>query len=240
MNLEQELDRLQEMRSIDSDEGVANALLRVGVAFLERGRIEEAFDPLDEAYYLCNKLENPAGLAQVGLRLAQVAEARSDYDRGRELLQEALGIFIDLGDQAGRLDVLERLAAMEVQAGRPEAAVELLKEGIALLAERDDRVGLILFTQYLAPLYRGLERWEEAEKAYRDLGRLADRAGDTQRVALALMGLGTVAAHTGRPAEALSAMEQAAEVFRGLGQNTLAEKVEQERAALVAAAGNVK
>ena len=236
MNLGQELDRLQEMRAIDSDEGVANALLRVGVAFLERGRLEEAFDPLDEAYYLCNKLENPAGLAQVALRLAQVAEARSDHDRARELLRQALGIFVDQGDQAGRLTALERLAGLEAQAGRPEAAAELLEEGLALLAERGDRVGLILFTQYLAPLYRGLERWTEAEQAYRDLGRMADQNGDTQRVALALVGLGTVAAHTGRPAEALEAMEQAAQVYRGLGQNTLAEKVDQERAALAAAA----
>jgi tetratricopeptide (TPR) repeat protein len=228
INLDSALMDLDTARQLDQDELVANSLFSVAVAYMDRGRLDEAAEALDEARHLCAKLENQAGLAQVALRQADLALARQDFAPAVELAAEALGLFETVADLAGRVSARERLASTLSALGRPAEALPHLETAVALLTEAGDRVGEVLLRQRLAPLYRGLGRLPEAAAAYEALGRAAEAVGERQRVALALVGLGTCAAEMGRIKAGLMALAQAREVYLGLGQNARADQVQEE------------
>lgn len=228
IDLEDALCTLEDMRHEDIDEGVANALLKVGVAYLERGKDDLAFEALDEAYYLCKKLENHAGRAQVCLRLADVAWLRGNWLRAEELLREALVVFERDNDVAGCLSTFERLCETLTRAGSYEQAKECLMQALTIAEKKKDLVGRLFLLQRLAPLYRNMELLPEAEKTYRELGRLAHEMNDPQRVALALVGMGTCQAEQDRKKEARELLIQARDVFQSLGQLNRASQVEDE------------
>jgi tetratricopeptide (TPR) repeat protein len=232
LDLEDALASLEDARHEDVDEQVANALFRVGVACLERRRWDQAGEALDEARYLCTKLENHPGRARVALAEAQVAEARGDAGRAQKLAREALEVFTTAGDTASRLKALEVLSQALAAAGRLEEAAAVLEEALGLVREGGDQVAELLFTQYVAPLYRRLGRSGEALDAYRSVGRLAHAKGDHMRVALAAVGVGTLEAELGRPEPAREAFGQARELFKDLGQLGRAGQVEAEMARL--------
>jgi tetratricopeptide (TPR) repeat protein len=236
INLDSALMDLDAARQLDQEELVANTLFTVAVAYMDRGRLDEAAEALDEARYLCAKLENQAGQAQVALRQADLALARQDFALAEKPAAEALEIFEAVGDLAGRVSARERLAAALSALGRHAEALPHLETAVALLTEAGDRVGEVLLRQRLAPLYRGLGRLPEAVAAYEALGRAAEAVGERQRVALALVGLGTCAAELGRLKAALAALAQAREVYLGLGQGARADQVQEEMIRLAALA----
>ncbi len=232
IDLEEAISALNDARHEDIDEAVANALYRVGVAYLQRDRSDDAFETLDEARYLCGKLENRAGGAHVGLALAQVAQSRGQLDEAEPFAREALAVFEADGDDSGRVKALEILSQALYDSGQPDKAAQALEDALALTEKAGDTVGQILFKQYLAPLYREMDRKEDALSAYRVLGRLAHEMGDHQRTALAAVGVGTMLADLGRREEALQAFEQARDIFKNLGQLQRANQVEAEMANL--------
>ena len=98
INLDKALEELEAMRQLDSDEHVANALFTVAVARMERGHLEEAWEALDEAAYLCGKLDNEAGLAQVRVRLGELEAMRGNLGDAEENLRRALAFFSGADD----------------------------------------------------------------------------------------------------------------------------------------------
>jgi tetratricopeptide (TPR) repeat protein len=228
INLEQALQDLDAMRQMDSDEGVANALFTVAVAYLDRGKADDAWEALDEAGYLCRKLENEPGLAQVNLRLGEVELVRGNLPLAEESLRAALDFFVAQDDAPGRTGALERLGRVLIEGRRLAEAARVYEEALELCLAGNDDVGEVLMTQYLAALYRNLDRREEAVVAYDNLRRAAEALGDRQRVALALVGVGTCLVELGKVQPGLEAMAQAAQEYADLGQMTLAEQVRAE------------
>ena len=228
IDLEDALASLEDARHEDIDEAVANAVFRVGVAYLERNRTTEASEALEEAEYLCRKLENHEGLAQVNLRAAGLDFAEGRFDRAAERLRASLVFFEEKKDLSAVLIAKERLAHALVGANRPGEAAECLEQALELLSSGGDSVAELLMVQQLAPLYRELDEWELARKSYARMGVLADGLGDAQRVALALLGMGACLAQTGDMDGAMLAMEQSRAEFEQLGQLERAKMVQNE------------
>jgi tetratricopeptide (TPR) repeat protein len=228
INLDAALNELDAARQIDQDEVVANALFTVAVAYLDRGSLDEAAEALDEAGYLCRKMDNQAGQAQVALRQADLALARRDFAVVEQAASQAMEIFTAVDDVAGQVNSRERLAAALCALGREEEALPHLEDAVDALVQAGDQVGQVLLLQRLAPLYRGLGRFEQALDAYAALGRAAEAVGERQRVALALVGVGTIAAEMGRLKAALVALDRASAVYLALGQNARADQVREE------------
>jgi len=232
IDLEDALARLEDARFEDLDEAVANALFRVAVAYLERGRHQEALEHLDEAEYLCRKLENPDGLAQVELRMAQALLGQGELAKSEERTRRALAHFQAKGEVANQVTALELLAQVLERQQRTQEAAEALEQALEIMEAGQDQVGQVLLVQQLVPLYRALGWWDKARAAYVRLGRLADAMGDSERVALALVGLGSCLAELGELPRSLEALDQAREVYLELGQKKRAAMVVAEMARL--------
>lgn len=232
IDLEDALARLEDARFEDLDEAVANALFLVAVAYLERGRHEQALEHLDEAEYLCRKLENPDGLAHVELRMAQALLNRGELTQSEERVRHALAHFQAKNEITNQVTSLELLAQVLERQDRRQEAAEALEQGLAMMEEGQDPVGQVLMVQQLAPIYRALGELDKARAAYARLGRLADAMGDHERVALALVGLGSCLAGLGELERSLEALDQAREVYLELGQKQRAAMVVAEMARL--------
>lgn len=228
VNLKDALDQLQEMRHHDSEEGVANALFRVGVGYLQRGKIDQADEALDEAYYLCGKLENKLGLAHVAKHQAVIAEKRGQEDEALEKLEEALAIYQEHDQSQFVYDAKEMKSRLLHLAGRSEESAELLASMLADAQAANDEITSLLLLQYLAPVLRSLGRLEEALANYRLYGALAEKLNEPQRVALAYVGVGTLEAQLGRPHIAVGALEEAAKAFESLGMPEQVAQVKNE------------
>ncbi len=235
IDLNEALDQLENMRELDSDEGVANALLKVAMAYLERGKAEMAAEPLEEAYYYCRRLDNDLGRAHVSLRQGQMELLLGQPVQAAAKYRQALEVYQSQQDIAGQVSALEGLAQALAVGGSPDQAAPALEQALALTAGHGDQVAAVLLRQYLAPLYRQMGRYEDALEVYLAMGQAAQELGDLQRVALALVGAGSMQAQTGRTGVALKNLEQAQRAFTELGQATLASQVEQEMARLRAA-----
>ena len=228
IDLEDALATLEDMRHEDSEEGVANALFRVGVAYLERSRVSEADEALDEAYYYCKKLENPSGLARICLRWAEVALLQEQVQLAEERLSEALAVFEKENDQTGVVGALERLGRVCAHAGRDEEACAHFERALNICAKGGDQVGQLLFSQYTAPLLRRRGLLKEAAKSYASMGDLARAKGDHMREALAWVGVGTCRAEAGDIEGGVANLGQAKKIFTSLGQLSRAEQVQSE------------
>ena len=228
VNLKDALDELQEMRHLDSDEGVANAQFKIGVGYLQRGKLDQADESLDEAHYLCGKLENHVGRAHVAKNQALIAEQRGQLDAALEKIDEALAVFEEQCQEEIIFDAREMKARMLHQAGRSQESAELLSSMIARADQAEDEVTALLLLQYLAPVLRSLGRLEEALANYRRYGFLAEKLGEPQRVALAYVGVGTLEEQLGRPHIAVGALEEAVKQFEALGMPEQAAQAKRE------------
>ena len=228
INLEDALASLEDMRQVDSEEGVANALMRVAVAYLERGRIEPADEALDEAYYYCTKLDNLEGKAHVALRWSEVAMARGDYDLAEERLNEALAYFESQDNKSSITSALERLGRAQAGAGRQQDACNSLERALVICHQGEDQVGQLLFQQYLAPLYRQQGELKKAARAYAAMGDLARAKRDLQREALAWIGVGTCRAEAGDSKGGAEDLAKAKAIFARLGHMRRAAQVDAE------------
>ena len=228
IDLEDALASLEDARYEDIDEAVANALFKVGVAYMERKNIPDAAEAFEEAEYLCRKLENREGLAQVSLRAAELDIARGSGGKAVERLESALAFFEEKKDVSTVVLAKERLAYALALENRHRDAAECLEGALELAVGGGDQVAELLMVQQLAPLYRELGDWEKARKAYARMGALADGLGDYQRVALALLGMAACLAQAGERDQALVALEQARDEFVKLGQLERAKMVQNE------------
>jgi tetratricopeptide (TPR) repeat protein len=228
INLEDALASLEDMRQADSDEGVANTLMRVAVAYLERGKFDLADEALNEAYYYCDKLDNPDGKAHVALRWSEVALAQEQYELAEERLREALTHFESKQNLSSITSALEKLGKVQDKAGRHEDACNSLERALDICYQGGDQVGQLLFQQYLAPVYRKLGKFKQAAKTYAAMGDLARTKGDMQREALAWIGIGTCRAEAGDPKAGANDLAKAKRLFEGLGQLSRAAQVETE------------
>lgn len=232
VNLDEALNLLDQMREADSDEGVANALMRVAVAMLDRGKAEMALEHLDEAHYYCQRLDNQEGRAQVCLRQAQAEHQLGRFEAAEAKLREAMDIFVAGEHVMGRVNTLERLAQVLADAGRDGEAIACLEEALDLVGPQGDPVARVLLSQYLAPLQRRQGLLEQALDTYIRMGSLAQELGDMQRVGLALVGAGGMQAQLRRKTSAFKNLEQAERLFKELGQAGLAQQVQAQLAVL--------
>ncbi|MCB2228644.1 MAG: tetratricopeptide repeat protein [Desulfarculaceae bacterium] len=234
VDLTQALESLDEARLLESDEGTANALFKVGVGYLQRGSLDAAAEALDEALHLCTKLENPVGRGQVLLRLAELAAAANQPEAALERLSQAEESFRSIPDQAGLASALERKGNLLEAQGDLEGAAGALEEALRLAQEAGDELSQLLLYQYLAPLYRKAGHAETALEAYRRLGVLCQALNDPQREALALVGVGALLAQRGDVEEADQALAGAQELFHRMALPQQAKQVAAERERLKA------
>ena len=160
---------------------------------------------------------SPAELAEVRVRLAQIAETMGRFDEVEELCELAIEWFAGQGDGQRALTLRRMRERARKELGQPalvtlDALRELDKEASRLGSDRE-RVEILTM---LSQMYSRLGEPKEAERLAAECVEMAERVADPSLIAGALSRLAITVQHE-TPARARGFFERALTLFQRLG-----------------------
>jgi tetratricopeptide (TPR) repeat protein/TolB-like protein len=125
--------------NLRSEQGRADVLNALGVAYRELGDLERAQDHYRQAAELRREIGDRRGYATTLRNLAQIETARGDHDAAGKTLDQAMQIFQSLGDKTGLADAVNDVGVMEEGRGRYRQALARYREALQLRRELGDK-----------------------------------------------------------------------------------------------------
>jgi predicted ATPase/class 3 adenylate cyclase len=117
-------------RSVGDAHGEARALLILGFAYYQMGKIEESGQSYALALPALRECGDRSGVAWCLSHQAEILRLLGAIDAAREMFAQALAAYKSLGDEYGTAMVLGDLAELEFADDRAERALEVANEGL--------------------------------------------------------------------------------------------------------------
>jgi len=210
-------------------QGEAWVLNNLGVA-LGATRDSEGIGCLKRSLMLRHEIGDRAGEAQAAANLADAYSRLGQPDEAIELFGRARDLNRDVGNRYGEGVAQTNLGAALLELDRAEEAIVPLEQARTTFGEIQYLDGVGYASYHLGRSYRCLGRGHEALDCLQQALSSHRAAGNRHRQALTLRALGAVQAENGLAAEARHSWTEAAEIFDGLGDGTLAAQVREDLA----------
>jgi eukaryotic-like serine/threonine-protein kinase len=198
-----------------------SALLARGNLETNRGRPQQAFEPLNQALSLAIQLGNEEAR---GSALYSLGVAYRDLGKGDEALRyfrDALAARTVVGDKRGTAETLKELAKLDWAAGRAEAAVASNEKALALHREIGDREGEARVLMGLAGIHRRRGQFDEALRGFKDALQTLRELGDKRLESICLNSIGSTYVDQGDYGQAQTYLELALRLREELGDKPL-------------------
>jgi diguanylate cyclase (GGDEF)-like protein len=198
--------------------GIATEAYRYSIDAATRSERVYAYETAGEFLKMAARnATSPAELAEVRVRLAQIAETMGRFDEVEELCELAIEWFAGQGDGQRALTLRRMRERARKELGQPalvtlDALRELDKEASRLGSDRE-RVEILTM---LSQMYSRLGEPKEAERLAVECVEMAERVADSSLIAGALSRLATTVQHQ-TPARARGYFERALALFQRLG-----------------------
>ena len=208
---------VQAARGSDDLPAEASALIGIGLAYAQQGRMQEAVTHFDQALTLSRTAGDKNGQARVLNYLGASDMRAGRYEDAAGKLAQALDLYRQTGERTGEAYALSNLGHVLSLQGDHEAATRPLEQARAAFRDLGDRQGeaSVLHRIGLARLRHG-----DYDQAARDLTACLalyreydDRVGQAE----ARTAMGQIRARQGRHAPAMRLLRQALASFRELG-----------------------
>ena len=175
---------------LGSEEGRADVLNALGVAFNKLGELARAAENYEQAAVIRRRIGDERGYATTLRNLAKIHTVRGEHAAARRQLEEALPILERLGDGPGIADLYNEFGVLAEERGSYEEALGYYQR--ALRIRRDlgndlafsESFGNVGYACYL------LGRYDDAMVYCRQGLELARKSGDPGGVVLATQNLG--------------------------------------------------
>lgn len=183
---------------LGSDEGRAEVLNALGLAYRNLGELDRAAESLEEAADIRRRIGDERGYAVTLRNLARLHMVRGEHAAARRLFVEALTLFQRLGDGTGMADVYNSFGMLAEESGAYEEALGHYQQALRLrldlgndlnLAESYGNVGFACYQ---------LGRYEDALVYWSQQLDLAGKSGDPRGAVLATQSLGLLDLARGR------------------------------------------
>jgi tetratricopeptide (TPR) repeat protein len=208
--------------------GLAAALADLGIgqarALNYRGSVQyvigdhrAAAETLSQARELFRGLDDPAGLAEVLLRLAAVQLETGDYQAAAEALGEALPICRDLGDLAGQATALAHTGTVKFETGDYPAAAAALAGALAAYRDLGDQPGQVTALSDLSAVQAVTGDYAAAAASLQQAPPMSGGPGHRLAEASALSRLGELRLATGDLPAAAQALSASLQLYGELG-----------------------
>jgi len=198
--------------------GIAADAYRLSIEAATRSEKVYAYETAGEFLQMAARnATSPAELAEVRVRLAQIAETIGHYDEAEELCELAIEWFAGQGDRQRALTLRRMRERARKELGQPalvtlDALRELDKEASSLGSDRE-RVEILTM---LSQMYSRLGEPKEAERLAAECVEMAERVADPALIAGALNRLAITVQHES-PARARGYFERSLALFQRLG-----------------------
>ncbi len=181
------------------------------------GDYRAATDTLSQALELFRGLSDPAGHAEVLLRLAAVQLDTGNYPAAAQTLAEALPLYRDLGDEPGVAATLGHIGATAFETGDYPAATGALTEALRIYGNLGNRAGQVSAYNDLSAVQVAAGDYEAASGSVTQALATARGLRDQPGEASALSHLGTLRYATGDYPAAAEALTGALRICGQLG-----------------------
>ncbi|GFJ77563.1 tetratricopeptide repeat protein [Phytohabitans houttuyneae] len=196
--------------------GMSDAAVMCSWALTARGAQAEALEYGERALRLAEETDHLGGQARAHVALAVALAESRDVARAIGHLDAALAAARALGNPRYETAVLQFLGIAYREAGELETSARMLDESLAISRRYHDVYTEVLTMVALARLYlrQGDPRAREAAETSLALGREFNMS---HHIADALGALGEIELVAGRPAQAVSYLEQSVAIWRTRG-----------------------
>jgi DNA-binding SARP family transcriptional activator len=208
---------LARYRELGDQRGQAAVLARLGHVRQMTGAYQAAAEILDEALSIYHEIDDRAGQASVQLDLGYLRLATGDHSGAAKVLRGALDIYRDLGSRLGVANALGALGSALVAVSDHPGGAQVLGEALVIFRELGDRGAQAQVHNELGALHRAQGRLQQATDSHRLALGLAREIGGSWDEAHALAGLARCALAAGDLSGAAAGLQQARDIFAGIG-----------------------
>jgi tetratricopeptide (TPR) repeat protein len=208
---------LRAARSRGDRANEADALNRLGTAYMRIGSYPKAIDHHERALAIHRELGDLAGEGSARHGLGTLAWRLGRYDEAREHMEAALAIRHELGDLAGEGRARHGLGIVYRVVGEYTEALDHQRRALAIYRECGDRIGESRVLNNLGSTFERMGAYAEALTHYESALALNREIGNQLGEAVVLTNLGSTTARLGRFAEALAYHEAALPIYRESG-----------------------
>jgi tetratricopeptide (TPR) repeat protein len=201
-------------RTLNDQFSQAIALDRLGIAFKQVGRVDEAITAQQTAVQILHdtgyRWQEGRALTNLGTSLSQVGR----LDEAIAAVQEAIQVSRDTRDRPGEGTAMGNLGSALQQKGQLDQAIAVFREAVGIFSDMGDGAWKGQAFRQLADALHQAGRPEEAIAAYEQCLQCLRDVSDRWREGAALRSLGGILRDVGRLDEAITAFQDAANAFR--------------------------
>lgn len=202
---------------LENDQGRADVLNAMGVAYDHLGRFEEAVSRYREAAEIRERIGDRRGLATSLRNLSAIHAVLGEMAAAEEDLVRAEEILTDLGDRPGLAELANDQGLLAEEQGRYREALEAYRRGLALRRELGDRRGIAESAYNVSFVYYQLGELDNAHAFARQAVDLFEEGGVPEGLIFARQMLATLEVARGAWSEAAALFHETLEASRELG-----------------------
>jgi eukaryotic-like serine/threonine-protein kinase len=202
---------------LGSEQGRADVLNALGVAFQEIGDLDRAADNYRQAAALRRRIDDRRGYATSLKNLATLALVRGAHDEAEHDLGQALTILQALGDRAGVAELENAYGGLEEERGRYDRALEDYRRALQQRRDLGDRLALAESLGNVGFAYHMLGDYDNALVYWQQALALDRATGDRAGVVTTTQSIGQLQLAQGKWTEALKSFLDTLAESRKLG-----------------------
>lgn len=201
---------------LGNEQGRADVLNAMGVAYHRLGELERAEERYREAAELRRRVGDTRGAAATLRNLGSIASMRGRYDEAETLYARVGELLEDLDDHHGLASLQNRLGLLAEERGRYREALELYRRSLKMRRDLGDARTLTESYNNVGYAYYLLGEYENARVYWRQALDQFAAAGNRQGAAFVRQSLGLLHLARGEWEEATASFLDALEVSRDL------------------------
>jgi len=199
---------LQSAREMGDRQGQSMVLNNLGVHHEELGDYTSAGSHYQQALVIKQEIGDRSGEGLTLMNMAKIFAKQGDYNESKPYYQQSLEVFRQIEDKQGEVEGLSYLSLLYHQLGEDEAALEHSQLALDISQELGDRNSRAYPLTFLGHANMGLDRFAEAEEAYRKAMALRREFGQPHMAIESLAGLARVSLARNDLSQALTYVEE--------------------------------
>ena len=202
---------------LENEEGKANVLQAIGIAYKMLRKQDEALHNYQESLAIKRRLGDKGGMAASLLEIAQIQERLGKPDQALKSYEEALKLWREIGDSRGEADILIDLGGFYYDRGQFDRSLELFKESLQLQRDLGDEYNQALCLNNIGGTYYSKGQYQDAVTYFQQALQLREKINSPEEIAETLHNLAETNTSMGQFDQALKDSIRALELYRSAG-----------------------
>ncbi len=201
---------------LGNQQGRADVLNAMGIAYYRMGQLSEAEENYRQAAEIRNRIGDQRGVASSRSNIARILVAKGDYDKARTEFEQAMASRESIGDRPGMAVLHNEIGLLEENLGQYQAALERFRQALQIRRQLGDKRALTESYGNVGFAYFTLGEYDNASVYWQQALDTAVEIGNQEDIVLARQNIGLLDFARGRWEAALKAFLETLEEARAM------------------------